>query len=350
MGMTATREFEGQLNKELMQQVVKKGSPFGGVAEIGKNEGRGAEAAVISVGSVAAIVFVGSVTASAWGSYLLYKDSIIHLSEGMRPSADIGHAGEWAAQCGIYTFLFFREVYQVMLEKDYARMKKVYSRQFANLPEGAKVIKIYDRMLRNLMDIGHSCFFPKNAFRQRLDALEITKEVQSSEIESDRALKEIYRAICRDVEKELALKRYFQRSVRGLKEIGRSHGRLRQCLAGVVAATIPLFFSVQSALSFIGSGFVAADVAEGVEETDAIGHVGEWPANGLGFALFAKLSNDYAVKNRGDLALARDVVVRHLNDVQDKTLRKRVKALANDELQKLAGRCMFSLPPTAYRV
>lgn len=351
-------------NNEIYKETLGRfwlGRLVKGVHSVGDQKGRMLETALIIAGIIATGVFGASVYFSSEGFVLSFKEAYDAIQSGLPVPSIIGHAGEWSSQVIIYSFVFFLELKQVVREGDYNALKATYRKLIQNLSPETCLKTFYQNLKVNLKGIGPHCFLSKNIFQSQLDALRLMEELKqdtgNSELEEDRVLADILRNIEAKVKKNTGFRNYFSRLYKGLKSIKESHGGLVQLAASVTGLVLPVFLSFQSFLSFAGAGLVANEVINEEQESSVIGHIGEWPVNGITFAFMAKYFHSWAILSQGDLMFLREAIHTQLKEMAGdkernyslKTI-QRLKDLSNEELDRRASKCMFGLLPSQYRL
>lgn len=340
---------------------------FKGIHAFGDQRGRVAEVALIIAGIIGTGVFGASVYFSSEGSALIFKDAYDSIVSGLGVPSQIGHAGEWSSQVIIYTLVFFQEIKKVVREGDYKMLKSSYrnflkdisdKKDLENIPTEIDWKDFYQNLKINLNVIGPQCILPKNSLKNHLTAIRLMEELPQAmdlEMAEDRLLKQALVNVKADCDTHLKSKNYFKRLWQGLKSINQCHGRVVQVASALTGFVLPLFLSFQSFLSFVGSALVAKEVLEGVQSLSVIGHVGEWPANGLMFAYMANYFHDWSLLDQGDFVIVYKILQDHLGRLQDpengnQRLYQRFREVANHELQRRASQCMFAVLPSQYRL
>lgn len=336
---------------------------FGRVARgydaLGEQKGRCAETAAVVASFVGTLLVGGVLFASAWGAYEMFKECIIYLDNSERPTANIGHAGEWSAQVLIYTYFYFRQLHKVAGEGDYHEINKLFMKTLKGYGHSVSDLPaIYHYVLQTTKSLTRGGVIRRSLFTNTAKSIELVTETQEKgdleapkEVDHLLRVKEIFDEIQRELDRVLATRNFFRRSWEGLKSIHRSHGAMGVITAGVTGVALPLLLGFQSVLSVIGTGFVIDDLANHDEDISVIGHVGEWPVNAVAFAYMAYKLNEWSITSEGDLVLAREVIQSHLNKHSgelEESFRNLFIQTGNDELYHLASKCMFTSVPSTF--
>ncbi len=355
-----------QLSKLLYNNTLDQfwlGRIITGIHAVGDKKGRVAETAFVIVGIIGTMVFGSAVYFSAEGSYYLFEQTYTALNNSSRVPSQIGHAGEWSSQVIIYSFFFFMEIKKIVRESDYKNLKRTITEWLPSHANQVDMNLLYQMVERNLYALGAECFYPKNALSQRLSAIQIMDNVDTSQfpcqrLDTDRQLKKLLKQMHQEIKQELGLRNYFKRAWRGITGIGQDHGRVAQIGAVVTGVALPLFLGFQSLLSFVGAGLVADEVIHETVAPEIVGHIGEWPANGITFAFMAQYIHNLAILKPGDLYIAREVFLRHLAILDplenmasgNINLYNRARKVVNAELERIAKTSIYALYPTQYMI
>ena len=349
--------YPQSLNKIWLGRVVK------GIHEIGVKKGKCVETALIITGIFATALMGSALYFSAEGAVLMFKDSYEKIINQERVPAQIGHAGEWSSQIILYLFVYFIELRKIIREADFAHLKKTYLEFIKTLPAGVSIKTFYKTLNQNFELIGMQAFLTKNSLKTRLLTIQLMQdfEVNNSEpsnLEKDRALEQFFRAMHRDLKKNLESSQYFKKLKKGISSISKVHGRLAQIGALATGILLPGVLFFDSFLSVAGTALVADDIVNYGEDLAAIGHAGEWPVNALTLAVMAFYLHHWSLTSIGELFIAREVIKKHLKELNpfenfeggNLILYNYARKLCNHFLDELVSKCMFTILPNQYHV
>jgi len=318
-----------------------------GFQACGEKRGRCYEIALV-VGSIATTVLLGTVTVcSAYGAYFMFEESVLGLMDDGDVPANIGHGGEWSAQVILYIYFYLKAVHKIVREGDFAKIEKVY----ANSLQSKKRFDfeaVQSEIEKTLQIFGTNCFLPKKIYSIKLASFNILESAIQDEsyIPSiKKTVTEVYQNIQHDIDSALTLKHYLKRSWVGFKSIGRNQGRMSQLTALVTGVCVPAFLGAQAVFSFMGTAIMLDDLINEGADLSVIGHLGEWPVNGVAFTYLAALMNHWAITSHGDYEIVKNILQDAIAAHKDESYYDELLQTADEELKLLASKCMFTQYP-----
>ncbi|MFT4554195.1 MAG: hypothetical protein ACI9S8_002842 [Chlamydiales bacterium] len=348
---------------ELVSNTSRREKFLEGFEAIREKHGNSGRNLALVISGVSTAALASMIVFSGYGVYELERIFIRDIRDGVRPPIDAyGHTGEWSSQIIQYAVIGGLQISSMLAEGSYRTVLKktipLLKEQKIELSED-NAFAVYNTVLKHLKYNSEKGFLlQKSPLESRSLTIKMLEEAypdfdfrnpSNGQLSIDYRSKEIFKTVQEELQSKLSFSKTLSLMKEGLRSVGRRKGRMAQVMATTMSVAVPILLVAQAALSFIGAKAAYDDVFVYDGDNYTLGHMGEWPANGIAFLYMATYFVQLGLVNTGSFETTKKYYS-DMSSTNDQEVDDSLQTYFEEHLLSIASQSLYGFTPNDCRI